>query len=205
MSLARRLAPALAAADGVIEPPANAGPSPDGSKIAFSVMESEPTDEGIYVVNANETGRRRLAPKSGSVPLWWPAWSPNGRAIAFVRNARLWMMKADGNAARKVGSGLRAASGPAWSPDGSRLAFVTYDSNDAARLLIVKPDGTGGRTSGPGVHGLSCTGAALAWSPDGSRIAFVRHGQVTVMNRDTTGLTRITPARAGYGIFGVDW
>jgi TolB protein len=156
-------------------------------------------------VNADGTGRRRLAPKSGSVPLWWPAWAPNGRTIAFVRNARLWEMKADGNAARQIGGGLRAATGPAWSPDGARLAFVTYDSNDAARLLVVKPHGTGGRTSGPGVQGLSGSGAALAWSPTVTRIAFVLHSRVTVMNPDGTGIKPITPPRAGYGIFGLDW
>jgi len=179
--------------------------SPDGKRVAFSLMSVRGTGEGIFIVNVDGTGLRRLAPKSGSVPLWWPSWSPDGRTIAFVRNAQLWLMKADGNAQRRVGSGIRAASRPLWSPDGKRIAFTTYDRNDAARVLVVKPDGTGGRTSGTGVEGPGGPGAPLAWAPDGSRVAFVAHGRLTVMNRDGTGVERITPARTGYGILGIDW
>jgi Tol biopolymer transport system component len=68
--------------------------SPDGRKIAF-VRPDDP-DPGIYVVNANGGGLKRLS--TG----WDPTWSPNGRRIAFTDDSDIYVMNADGTRKRKL-------------------------------------------------------------------------------------------------------
>ncbi len=62
-----------------------------------------------------------------------PAWSPDGRMIAFVRadesgegtGSFIYLMNADGTGVRRLpNTGFNAAN-PTWSPDGTRIAFAT--------------------------------------------------------------------------------
>ena len=96
-----------------------------------------------------------------------PAWSPDGRRIAFVRGSELWVMDADGTDARAL-EGVRGTE-PAWAPDGRRLVFTSDGYRGRFGLAIVKADGSSGRT-------LTTLGrdSSPAWSPDGRRIAFTR-------------------------------
>lgn len=99
-----------------------------------------------------------------------PAWSPDGRMIAFVRarapyegdqpgRRRLYVLPAAGGTPRLLTTG--EAKNPSWSPDGRRIAF-----DDGRRIGIVR------RTGGP-VRFIA-HGTNPAWSPDGRTIAFER-------------------------------
>ena len=52
---------------------------------------------GIYTVNADGSGQRRLARNGGA-----PAWSPDGRTIAFFSGAKIYLMNADGSEHRPL-------------------------------------------------------------------------------------------------------
>lgn len=65
-----------------------------------------------------------------------PAWSPDGRTVAFVRQSSalvgdIWTVRLDGNARPVAEQALMPVElhgeqrAPAWSPDGVRLAFVS--------------------------------------------------------------------------------
>ena len=58
----------------------------------------------IYVMNVDGSGLKRLTNNSSIDGL--PAWSPNGRSIAFVSDQGgawgLWVMNADGSGRRKL-------------------------------------------------------------------------------------------------------
>ena len=71
-----------------------------------------------------------------------PAWSPDGRRIAFESNAdvaganpegdmEIWTMAADGTSARQLTRNALHDEGPAWSPDGGRLLAYTSGPDDA--------------------------------------------------------------------------
>jgi Tol biopolymer transport system component len=104
-----------------------------------------------------------------------PAWSPDGKRIAFehlgdgdMQPAQVFIMDADGtnpHLATGAATVHYAESDPAWSPDGARLAFWSF----GYRVATV-PAAGGTPTSFYG--GAVWYGSRPAWSPDGTRIAF---------------------------------
>lgn len=108
-----------------------------------------------------------------------PAWSPDGRLIAFVANCRapqyplLHLMNSDDSRIRPVGKADSVSDGsPSWSPSGRELVFTRVqrarqsdvmitDTLGAERKLIARgfsqrgvPGGIGSRTS-PTIHNRS--------------------------------------------------
>jgi TolB protein len=59
----------------------------------------------------------------------WPAWSPDGKRIAFVTNRAgnfdIHIINADGRARKPLVADPSQDTSPAWSPDGKRLAFIS--------------------------------------------------------------------------------
>jgi Tol biopolymer transport system component len=92
--------------------------SPDGSRIAFR------GGEHIYTARADGRGLRQLtshkSPNNSS-----PAWSPDGKYIAFIRDGSdLYVMRSNGRGVRRIvdvgyeetGVPYRELSAPAWQP-----------------------------------------------------------------------------------------
>jgi len=151
--------------------------SPDGQSLAFSSSRTGAFQ--IYVASL-APGGRAVPVTDGDGQFVQPAWSPDGRYLAYHSMARggIWIMPATGGAARQV---ARFGSRPAWSPDATRLAFQsgpiedlspeafgavspstiwTVSIDTGASEPITRPDGP------PGGH------AAPAWSPDGRFVVF---------------------------------
>ena len=144
--------------------------SPDGTKIAFSVI--TPEDADIRVMNADGTDQRVLVDSSGRDGA--TAWSPDGKKIAFVRYAapylNIYVMNADGTDQTRLTYSRLGDNSPSWSPDGTKIAFDTGRDGEP-EIYVMDADGSDQRNVSNDPEGGDFS---PDWSPDGSRILFVR-------------------------------
>ena len=130
----------------------DSAPSPDGTRIAFSAMDR------LWVANHDGSSPRRLTDDEASEH--FPAWSPDGRWIAYASwrgdEGHLNKIEASGGTATRVSSRGGVYAEPAWSPDGTRIvaargtsrAFAEAPDNAALRraleeLVWMSADGNG--------------------------------------------------------------
>ncbi len=64
---------------------------------------------------------------------YFPAWSPDGELIAFVRDGELWITSKDASDERQLTHGLGRIVTPTWSSDGSKILFSRFPPLDNDR------------------------------------------------------------------------
>jgi Tol biopolymer transport system component len=103
----------------------------------------------------------------------WPAWSPDGKLIAFVSDkggaSTLHLMDSSGSHTLQVSDGYEMMAYPSWSPNSSMIAYWAL-SGQYSQILVVFVS-SNSTVAVPG-SGPSAVQSAASWSPDGSRLAF---------------------------------
>lgn len=156
-------------------------------RVADAVYERLTGEKGVfatriaYVTRAGKRHTLRIADADGeggqvalssAEPIISPAWSPDGRELAYVsfemQKAVVWVQDV-GSGQRRVLANFRGSnSAPAWSPDGRQLA-VTLSRDGVAQLYLVNRDGGEPRR-------LTHSGAIdteAVFTPDGRSLFFV--------------------------------
>ena len=165
----------------------------DFSALELPFCQVPPTDDADSL---NAGPIRRLTFMGGSNSD--PAWSPDGRHIAFSSNlvgsGDIYVMDADGGNPRRLTNNGQGNGEPSWSPDGRYIAFQS--SRDGNREIYVM--GANGRNPRR-LTNNDASDEFPAWSPDGRHIIFSsdRHGsrwkyQIYLMDADGSNPRRLT-------------
>ncbi|GAC1619577.1 MAG: amidohydrolase family protein [Candidatus Acidiferrum sp.] len=123
--------------------------SPDGKKLVLSALTH------LYTVDLPDGKPQRLLGGNGRE--FQPAWSPDGKSIAYVtwsnEGGQLWKVSASGGTPKQLSKSASVYSNPAWSPDGTRIVMLrgnVYDRENSefdggqtgnADLVWVSSDG----------------------------------------------------------------
>ncbi|WP_116125732.1 S41 family peptidase [Lewinella sp. IMCC34183] len=112
--------------------------SPKGDRIAW-FSDAGGSGYALYLIDQSGRGDTTVVSIGESKMAWNPAWSPDGRYIAFVDDdVRIRVLDLDGKNVRTVdtgGSNLdRERTEPVWSPDSRYLAYVKSGTNNFRRI-----------------------------------------------------------------------
>lgn len=161
--------------------------APDGARVLFTQ-----TLFGVSRLYLLDIRTGAITPLTdGSFRALSPRWSPNGGAIAYVRQVdnnrngydagdpkTLWLTDSSGISQRQLSpAGAVDAGAPLWSPDSTHIAYLHRTDNDNNRRISA-PDtlqlGVVNVTNGN--VNLVSAGASfpfVQWSPTGARLAFL--------------------------------
>jgi len=154
-------------------------------KIDVPVVFPENYGKHIWTLPVEGGKPNQLSKAPESFADLFPCWSPDGKAVAFVRfkvsknyvegfsGTNIFIVNSTGGEPKPLTSeSHKVFTGPiAWSPDGRLLAYFSrYENSTDGTLNVIPLDGGESRVVGK-VKGIFIN-KELAWSPDSKRIAF---------------------------------
>src|SRR5713101_8299112 len=89
-----------------------------------------------------------LAPATSATSRSLPAWSPDTRSIAFIRefddHSQLYVLDTVGGTPRQLAPQLdKFLAWPDWSPDGASILFTAEVPDHRAAAYLIHSDGSG--------------------------------------------------------------
>jgi Dipeptidyl aminopeptidases/acylaminoacyl-peptidases len=100
--------------------------SPDGKRVAYTVayysIKENKSNSDIYVMDTDGGNKKQLTQTTGREGAL--AWLPSGKAIAFLRDGKLWNIDPDSGAEKQVSDIKESIDGFIYSPKEDNVLFV---------------------------------------------------------------------------------
>jgi TolB protein len=179
--------------------------SPDGRRIAF--VSQRDGNREIYVMPAPVLPAQGAVDSPGQVNItqspgddWTPAWSPDGKQIAFASirqgNWEIFIANADGSGLKQVTDDGTGNMSPVWSPDGQTMAYTSKRDGNWEIYTMPAPNIPGAPGERRRLTSSEGNDLSPVYSPQGDRIAFEsnREGNVEIytMNADGSNPQNLT-------------
>jgi Tol biopolymer transport system component/DNA-binding winged helix-turn-helix (wHTH) protein len=150
--------------------------SPDGKYLAIPDKNSSSEPFSVFLLSI-ETGERRklTSPPAGIIGDYNPAFSPDGKWLAFARSPRwstddLYVMPLAGGEPKRLTFDNMTINGLTWTPDGREIVFDSRRGGSSRHLWrVAVSGGTPERVDTVGADVLS-----PALSPQGRRLAYTQ-------------------------------
>jgi TolB protein len=147
------------------------------------------------------TSRRTAVAATGQTLDFTPAFSPDGKTLAFSRaleeGTDIYTVNLRDNCClqRLTVGRFSDNLSPTYSPDGQRIAFVSTRSG-MTQVYVMAADGTDQQLFAPFDYGVTGASNAPEWSPDGRSVAFHREVagtlQIFVLDARTRTVRQLT-------------
>jgi TolB protein len=119
--------------------------SPDGKRLAF-VSFRDGAGFRVYAADADGKNVTKLTDDANPAGFGYPAWSPDGKAIAFGFSGEgglnVYTVGADGKGAKQLTKAGGLTTYPAYSPDGKKLAYFSQTTGDKGAFYVADADGS---------------------------------------------------------------
>ena len=147
--------------------------SPNGDRIAFDGQVADDPHDELFVMNRDGSDLHQITSGTGNND--WPAWSPDGRRLAFISDRtgveQVFTTRPDGTGQTQLTfQPIAHDQLPDWRPNGEQIAYTQGDPGVDEKIWVMNADGSAQHRVSSG----SADDFGPAWAPDGERIAFVR-------------------------------
>lgn len=142
------------------------------TRIAYVTLKRLQDKQRLYTLQvADADGYNPQILLESNEPLMSPAWSPDGRSLAYVsfesKNSAIYVQDVGSGQRKRVAASPGINSAPAWSPDGTRLALTLSKGGDPEIFVLHLSSG-----SLQQVTRNRAIDTEPSWAPDGNRLAF---------------------------------
>lgn len=156
------------------------------TRIAYVSVDTQDGDERDYSLQVSDyDGHNPRSIVISGEPILSPAWSPDGRWLAYVsyeqdRRPAVYVHEVATGERRRVSARAGINSAPAWSPDGRQLALsLSFEGSPSLYVLDLERDRLRRLTHGGAID------TSPVWTPDGDIIfASDRAGTLQVYRLD---------------------